>query len=98
MLHHCLAVLLNTRGTDVFNLELDKQKKHSFRGVPLSCPGKDYLLAIGEQTWIRTQELPSVYPERNIGIKVSGRRNVLNIITCNLSSNDGHRLWGARTI
>ncbi|GBM22797.1 Poly(A) RNA polymerase, mitochondrial [Araneus ventricosus] len=42
MLHLRLAVLLNTRGTDVFNLELDKQKKHSSRGVSLSCPGKDY--------------------------------------------------------
>ncbi|GBO45033.1 hypothetical protein AVEN_87371-1 [Araneus ventricosus] len=35
-----LAVLLNTRGTDVFNSELDKQTKHSSRGVSLSCPGQ----------------------------------------------------------
>ncbi|GBO21967.1 hypothetical protein AVEN_237234-1 [Araneus ventricosus] len=47
VIHHRLAILLNTRGTDVLNLELDKPKiKHSSRGVFLSCPGKDYLLAI----------------------------------------------------
>ncbi|GBM16806.1 hypothetical protein AVEN_9392-1 [Araneus ventricosus] len=45
---HRLAALLNTRGTDVFNFELDKQKKHSCQGVSLNCPGKDYLLAIRE--------------------------------------------------
>ncbi|GBM84999.1 hypothetical protein AVEN_4023-1 [Araneus ventricosus] len=40
--HHRLAILLDTRGTDVLNLELDKPKiKHSSRGVSLSCPGKD---------------------------------------------------------
>ncbi|GBN94560.1 hypothetical protein AVEN_144943-1 [Araneus ventricosus] len=43
---HRLAVLLNTRGTDVFKFELDKQKKHSCQGVSLNCPVKDYLLAI----------------------------------------------------
>ncbi|GBM68486.1 hypothetical protein AVEN_96970-1, partial [Araneus ventricosus] len=65
MLHASLslAVLLNTMGTDVFNLELDEQKKHSSRGVSLNRPGKDYLLPLGEQMWIRTQELPPVYPE-----------------------------------
>ncbi|GBM33155.1 hypothetical protein AVEN_83668-1 [Araneus ventricosus] len=47
VVHHRLAILLHTRGTDVLNLELDKPKiKHSSRGVSLSCPGKDYLLAI----------------------------------------------------
>ncbi|GBM23114.1 hypothetical protein AVEN_150530-1 [Araneus ventricosus] len=46
VLYYRLAVLLNTRGTDVFNLGLDKQTKHSSRGVSLSCPGKDYLLVI----------------------------------------------------
>ncbi|GBL84676.1 hypothetical protein AVEN_191128-1 [Araneus ventricosus] len=47
VVHHCLAILLDTRETDVLNLELDKQKiKHSSRGVSLSCHGKDYLLAI----------------------------------------------------
>ncbi|GBM04952.1 hypothetical protein AVEN_255793-1 [Araneus ventricosus] len=45
--HDRLAILLDTRGTDVLNLELDKMKiKHSSRGVSLSCPGNDYLLAI----------------------------------------------------
>ncbi|GBN49811.1 hypothetical protein AVEN_46071-1 [Araneus ventricosus] len=45
--HHRLATLLDTRGTDVLNSELDKPKiTHSFRSVSLSCPGKDYLLAI----------------------------------------------------
>ncbi|GBM78435.1 hypothetical protein AVEN_96772-1 [Araneus ventricosus] len=46
VLHYRLAVLLNTRGTDGFNLELHKQTKHSSRGVSLSCPMKDYLLAV----------------------------------------------------
>ncbi|GBM85637.1 hypothetical protein AVEN_33354-1 [Araneus ventricosus] len=47
MIHHRLAILLDTRGTDALNLELEKPKiKHSSRGVSLSCPGKDYLLAI----------------------------------------------------
>ncbi|GBM83456.1 hypothetical protein AVEN_86708-1 [Araneus ventricosus] len=47
VVHHRLAILLHTRGTDVLNLEIDKPKiKHSSRGVSLSCPGKDYLLAI----------------------------------------------------
>ncbi|GBN73676.1 hypothetical protein AVEN_226643-1 [Araneus ventricosus] len=47
VVHHHLAILLYTRGTDVLNLELDKPKiKHLSRGVSLSCPGKDYLLAI----------------------------------------------------
>ncbi|GBM28225.1 hypothetical protein AVEN_181299-1 [Araneus ventricosus] len=47
VVHHRLAILLDTRGTDVLNLELDKPKiTHSFRGVSLSCPRKDYLLAI----------------------------------------------------
>ncbi|GBO10699.1 hypothetical protein AVEN_135162-1 [Araneus ventricosus] len=41
--------------------------------------------------WIRAQELP-LY---NLKVIVSGTRNALNIITCNLSSNDGHPLWGA---
>ncbi|GBM95566.1 hypothetical protein AVEN_182449-1 [Araneus ventricosus] len=90
MLHHRLAALLNTRGTDVFNLELYKQKKHSSRGVSLSCPGKDHLLAIRgtDMDPIRTQVS---YPENNN----PGTMDVLNIITCNLSSNDGHPLWGA---
>ncbi|GBM84056.1 hypothetical protein AVEN_143482-1 [Araneus ventricosus] len=48
-IHLRLAILLNTRRADVLNLELDKSKiKHSSRGVSLSCPGKDYLLAIRE--------------------------------------------------
>ncbi|GBN35765.1 hypothetical protein AVEN_6906-1 [Araneus ventricosus] len=47
VVHHRLAILLDTRGKDVLNLELDKPKiTHSFRGVSLSCPGKDCLLAI----------------------------------------------------
>ncbi|GBN43270.1 hypothetical protein AVEN_242272-1 [Araneus ventricosus] len=47
MIHHRSAILRDTRGTDVLNLELDKPKiKHSSRGVPLSCPGKEYLLTI----------------------------------------------------
>ncbi|GBN28058.1 hypothetical protein AVEN_215458-1 [Araneus ventricosus] len=47
VVHHHLAILLDTRGTDVLNLELDKPKiTHSFRDVSLSCPEKDYLLAI----------------------------------------------------
>ncbi|GBN56403.1 hypothetical protein AVEN_182659-1 [Araneus ventricosus] len=47
VVHHRLAILLHTRGTDVLNLELDKPKiKHTSRGVSLSCPGKDYLLVI----------------------------------------------------
>ncbi|GBM83148.1 hypothetical protein AVEN_99246-1, partial [Araneus ventricosus] len=63
MLHHRLAVLLNTRGTDVFNLELDKQKKHSSRGVSLSCPGKVHLLTIrGTDVDPHTRITP-VYPE-----------------------------------
>ncbi|GBM70845.1 hypothetical protein AVEN_181009-1 [Araneus ventricosus] len=61
--------------------------------------------------WNRTQELPPVYPEsNNLGNKEcrdnslccfksrntnSSTRNVLNIITCNISSNDGHPLWGS---
>ncbi|GBO02222.1 hypothetical protein AVEN_209455-1 [Araneus ventricosus] len=49
VVHHRLAILLHTRGTDELNLELDKPKiKYSSRGVSLSCPGKDYLLAIKE--------------------------------------------------
>ncbi|GBM95743.1 hypothetical protein AVEN_202068-1 [Araneus ventricosus] len=47
---HRLAVLLNTRGPDVFNFELDKQKKHSCLGVSLNCPGKDYLLACSDDS------------------------------------------------
>ncbi|GBM99770.1 hypothetical protein AVEN_268036-1 [Araneus ventricosus] len=83
MLHHRLAVLLNTRGTDVFNLELDEQKKRSSRGVSLSCPGKDYLLAIrGTDVDPHTS-----IPLYNLKVIVSGTRN--------LSSNDGHPLWGA---
>ncbi|GBM16740.1 hypothetical protein AVEN_9339-1 [Araneus ventricosus] len=47
VVHHRLAILLDTRGTDVINLELDTPKiKHLSRGVSLSFPGKDYLLAI----------------------------------------------------
>ncbi|GBN78136.1 hypothetical protein AVEN_113822-1 [Araneus ventricosus] len=47
VIHHRLAILLDTRGTDGLNLELDKPKiKHSSRGASLSCPGKNYLLAI----------------------------------------------------
>ncbi|GBN42724.1 hypothetical protein AVEN_101353-1 [Araneus ventricosus] len=47
VVHHRLAILLDTRGTDVLNLELDKPKiKQSSRGLSLSCPGKDYLIAI----------------------------------------------------
>ncbi|GBN46496.1 hypothetical protein AVEN_11413-1 [Araneus ventricosus] len=47
VIHHRLAILLDRRGTDVLNLELDKPKiKHSSRDVSLSCPGKDYLLHI----------------------------------------------------
>ncbi|GBM51369.1 hypothetical protein AVEN_110819-1 [Araneus ventricosus] len=91
VLYYRLAVLLNTRGTDVFNLGLDKQTKHSSRGVSLSCPGKDYLLVIrGTDVDPHTRITP-VYPESNS----LGTRNVSNIITCNLSSNDGHPLWGA---
>ncbi|GBN48065.1 hypothetical protein AVEN_150132-1 [Araneus ventricosus] len=46
VLYYRFAVLPNTRGTDVFNLGLDKQTKHFSRGVSLSCPGKDYPLVI----------------------------------------------------
>ncbi|GBN19031.1 hypothetical protein AVEN_104266-1 [Araneus ventricosus] len=68
VVNHRLAILLDTRGTDVRNLELDKPKiKHSSRGVTLSCPGKDYLLAIRG-----TDVDPPI---------VSGTRNVLNVIT-----------------
>ncbi|GBM12623.1 hypothetical protein AVEN_146798-1 [Araneus ventricosus] len=87
MLHHRLAVLLNTKGADVFNFELDKQKKHSSRGVSLSYPGKDCPLAIRG-----TDVDPHTYPLYTLKVIVSGTRNVLNIITCNLSSNDGHPL------
>ncbi|GBL78090.1 hypothetical protein AVEN_143385-1 [Araneus ventricosus] len=31
-------------------------------------------------------------------VMVSGARNELNVITCNLSSNDGHPLWGAPSL
>ncbi|GBN28532.1 hypothetical protein AVEN_62111-1 [Araneus ventricosus] len=62
---HRLAVLLNTRGTDVFNFELDKQKKHSCQGVSLNCPGKDYLLAIRGIHVVPTKALPPVCPESN---------------------------------
>ncbi|GBM47742.1 hypothetical protein AVEN_237975-1 [Araneus ventricosus] len=66
VLHYRLAVLLNSRGTDVFNLELDKQTKHSSRGVSLSWAlGKTICWPLGEQMWIRTQVLPPVYPESN---------------------------------
>ncbi|GBM82279.1 hypothetical protein AVEN_44366-1 [Araneus ventricosus] len=47
VIHHRLAILLDTRGTDVLNLEVDKPKiKHLSRCVSLRCPGKDYLLPI----------------------------------------------------
>ncbi|GBL85883.1 hypothetical protein AVEN_63202-1 [Araneus ventricosus] len=50
VVHLHLAILLDTRGADVLNLEVDKPKiKHSSRGVSLSCSGKDYLLAIREK-------------------------------------------------
>ncbi|GBM32965.1 hypothetical protein AVEN_268879-1 [Araneus ventricosus] len=65
MLHLRLAVLLNTRRTDVFSLELDKQKKHSSRGVSFSCPGKDYLLAIRGTHVDSHKSITPVYPESN---------------------------------
>ncbi|GBN30563.1 hypothetical protein AVEN_205974-1 [Araneus ventricosus] len=65
MLHHRLAVLLNTKGTDVFNLELDKQKRHSSRGVSLSCPGKDSLLAISGTDVDPHTKISPVYSESN---------------------------------
>ncbi|GBM58682.1 hypothetical protein AVEN_44361-1 [Araneus ventricosus] len=34
------------------------------------------------------------YPLYALKVIVSGTRNVLNVITCNLSSNDRHPLWG----
>ncbi|GBM03883.1 hypothetical protein AVEN_48710-1 [Araneus ventricosus] len=86
-----LAVLLNTRRTDAFNLELDNQKKHSSRGVSLSCPGKGYLLAI---RGTHADPHKSITPLYTLKVIVSGTRNVLNVITSNLSSNDGHPLWG----
>ncbi|GBO12489.1 hypothetical protein AVEN_60394-1 [Araneus ventricosus] len=46
VVHHRLGILLDTRVTDMLNLELDKPKIKSSRGVSLSCPGKDYLLSI----------------------------------------------------
>ncbi|GBN00471.1 hypothetical protein AVEN_21279-1 [Araneus ventricosus] len=58
VVHHHLAILLDTRGTDVLNLELDKLKiKHSSRGISSSCPGKDYLLAI-RGTYVDTHRSP----------------------------------------
>ncbi|GBL96986.1 hypothetical protein AVEN_254047-1 [Araneus ventricosus] len=52
LLHHRLAVLLNTRKTDVFNLELDKQKKKI---------GKEYLLEIkGTEVDPRTSITPCI--------------------------------------
>ncbi|GBL74636.1 hypothetical protein AVEN_235532-1 [Araneus ventricosus] len=92
VLYYRLAVLLNTRGTDMFNLGLGKQTKHSSTGVSLSCPGKDYLLVSGGTDVDRHTRITPCIPLKVI---VSGTRNVLNIITCNLSSNDGHPLWGA---
>ncbi|GBN23854.1 hypothetical protein AVEN_25851-1 [Araneus ventricosus] len=56
VIHRRLEILLDTRGTDVLNLELDKPKiKHSPRCVSLRCPGKDSLLPLGEQMWIPTE-------------------------------------------
>ncbi|GBO34576.1 hypothetical protein AVEN_142199-1 [Araneus ventricosus] len=72
VIHHRLAILLDTRGTDVLNLELDKPKiKHLSRGVSLRCSGKD-CWPLGEQMWIPT-EVPEAI--------VWGTRNVLNVIT-----------------
>ncbi|GBM71530.1 hypothetical protein AVEN_41660-1 [Araneus ventricosus] len=69
--YHRLAILLDTRGTDVLNLELDKPKiKHSSRGASLSCPNT-ICWPLGEQMWIPT-EVPEAI--------VSGTRNVSNVI------------------
>ncbi|GBO28203.1 hypothetical protein AVEN_151157-1 [Araneus ventricosus] len=39
VIHHRLAILLDTRGTDVFNLELDKSKiKHSSKRCLFKLP------------------------------------------------------------
>ncbi|GBM18238.1 hypothetical protein AVEN_39006-1 [Araneus ventricosus] len=84
VLHYGLAVLLSTRGTDVFNLGLDKQTKHSSRGVSLSCPGKEYLLVIRGTDVDSHTRIKLLY---TLKVIVSGTRNVLNITTCNLSSN-----------
>ncbi|GBN20429.1 hypothetical protein AVEN_215664-1 [Araneus ventricosus] len=47
VIHHRLAILLDTRAADVLNLELVKPRiRHLSRDDSLSCAGKDYLLAI----------------------------------------------------
>ncbi|GBM63666.1 hypothetical protein AVEN_253131-1 [Araneus ventricosus] len=69
VIHHHLAILLDTRGTDVLNLELDKPKiKHSSR----AALGKTLCWPLGEQMWIPTEAPEAI---------VSGTRNVLNVIT-----------------
>ncbi|GBN55063.1 hypothetical protein AVEN_86005-1 [Araneus ventricosus] len=69
VIHHRLAILLDTRGTDVLNLELDKPKlKHSSR----AALGNTLCWPLGEQMWI-----PTDVPEAI----VSGTRNVSNVIT-----------------
>ncbi|GBN91619.1 hypothetical protein AVEN_83248-1 [Araneus ventricosus] len=69
VIHHRLAILLDTRGTDVLNLELNKPKiKPSSR----AALGKTICWPLGEQMWIPT-EVPEAI--------VLGTRNVLNVIT-----------------
>ncbi|GBO02254.1 hypothetical protein AVEN_202108-1 [Araneus ventricosus] len=58
------------------------------RGVSLSFPGEDYLLSI-------RGTVSPLMAFLTLKVIVSGTRNVLNVITCNLSSNDGLLLWGA---
>ncbi|GBN05849.1 hypothetical protein AVEN_187262-1 [Araneus ventricosus] len=69
VIHHCLAILLNTRGTGVLNLELDKPKiKHSSR----AALGKTLCWPLREQMWISTEAPEAI---------VSGARYALNVIT-----------------
>ncbi|GBM23655.1 hypothetical protein AVEN_117402-1 [Araneus ventricosus] len=77
---HRLAVLLNTRGTDVFSFELDKQKRHFSGGVSLNCPGKDYLLAIrGTDVDPHVLDLPES-KKQNFGITSVCEHNDLKTI------------------
>ncbi|GBO29986.1 hypothetical protein AVEN_155403-1 [Araneus ventricosus] len=57
------------------------------RGVSLSFPGEDYLLSI-------RGTVSPLMAFLTLKVIVSGTRNVLNVITCNLSSNDELLLWG----
>ncbi|GBL72433.1 hypothetical protein AVEN_115354-1 [Araneus ventricosus] len=69
VIHHILAILLDTRGAYLLNLELDKPKiKHPSR----AALGKTLCWPLGVQMWIPTEVSEAI---------VSGTRNVLNVIT-----------------